>query len=225
MYGMVNKSVRGLVLGDAAEFTRRARRAAIADTTPPADATPALRHVLRIAGEVDEASRYLRRRLEAAPAPSGFPKSPLGRQLANAAHLLDAGVTPAVMKVQLKGFDTHAGQVGRHPRLLKQLAMGLGALRSHLRASGRWNDVLVMTYAEFGRRVRENGSNGTDHGKAAPHFLLGGRIRGGLYGAPPSLTELAGDDLRHTTDFRRLYATASRFWGASAGKYQALACV
>ncbi|MFP3757895.1 DUF1501 domain-containing protein, partial [Cupriavidus sp. SIMBA_020] len=77
----------------------------------------------------------------------------------------------AVLRLTLNGFDTHQNQPGQHAALLKQFAEGMGAMRDALIELGRWNQTLVMTYAEFGRRVRENQSNGTDHGTAAPHFV------------------------------------------------------
>jgi len=93
----------------------------------------------------------------------------------------------------------------------------------------RWDSTLVMTYSEFGRRPRENLSNGTDHGTASAHFVLGGRVRGGLYGAPPELARLDGsDNLSFAVDFRDLYATVlERWWGVDApgalnGRFAAL---
>lgn len=91
-------------------------------------------------------------------------------------------------------------------------------MRSALIELGRWNDSLVMSYAEFGRRVRENQSGGTDHGTAAPHFVMGGRVRGGLYGEPPALARLDGNgNLPVAVDFRQLYATVlGPWWGMDA---------
>jgi uncharacterized protein (DUF1501 family) len=75
----------------------------------------------------------------------------------------------------------------------------------------------MMTYAEFGRRPQENNSNGTDHGTASAHFLTGGRVKGGLYGDAPRLSDLDGGNLRHAVDFRSLYATGlERWWGLSS---------
>ena len=116
------------------------------------------------------------------------------------------------MKLQQSGYDTHAGQAGRLSRLLHDLAAGLDAFRRTLKAAGAWDRTLVMTYGEFGRRAGENASGGTDHGTAAPHFLLGGKVKGGLFGAQPPLHDLENDDLRPGMDFRRLYATAAQAW-------------
>jgi uncharacterized protein (DUF1501 family) len=124
-----------------------------------------------------------------------------------------AGV--AVIKVALNGFDTHSGQAGTQQRLLKDLAEGLTALKSALVETGRWDTTLISTYAEFGRRPRENQSGGTDHGTANAHFVLGGKVAGGLYGEAPALARLDGNgNLPHAVDFRELYATIlQRWWG------------
>ena len=81
-----------------------------------------------------------------------------------------------------------------------------------MKKSGNWDRVLLMTYSEFGRRAAENGSGGTDHGTAAPHFLMGGRVKGGLYGEQPDLGNLSKKDLVFTTDYRRIYSTVAREW-------------
>jgi uncharacterized protein (DUF1501 family) len=119
------------------------------------------------------------------------------------------------VRVTLTGFDTHSGQPGTQARLLSELAGGVVALKSALEELGKWNDALVLTYAEFGRRPKENLSNGTDHGTASAHFALGGRVAGGLYGEQPSLDRLSGDgNSGFAIDFRSVYATAlDRWWG------------
>ena len=132
-----------------------------------------------------------------------------------ATRLLMAKVPVVTIKVALGGFDTHAGQVPVHERLLAALATNLAILRRNLIAADLWNDVVVMTYSEFGRRARQNASGGTDHGTSAPHFVMGGKVKGGLHGAYPSLTDLTDGDLRHTVDFRNVYSTlAQSCWGA-----------
>ena len=113
-----------------------------------------------------------------------------------------------VIQVTLHGFDTHENQAHRHAALLARFAEGLASLRATLIASGAWNQTLVMTRSEFGRAARENDAAGTEHGAAAAHFLMGGRVRGGLFGTPPRLDRLDADGgLPVTVDFRRLYAT------------------
>jgi uncharacterized protein (DUF1501 family) len=121
----------------------------------------------------------------------------------------------AVIKVSHGSFDTHADQLGHHERLLKELAESLVAFCQAVAQAGPWDRVLMMTYSEFGRRVGENASAGTDHGTAAPHFFLGGSVKGGLYGVMPSLGDLQEGDLKFQVDYRSLlYATETRnCWG------------
>jgi len=124
----------------------------------------------------------------------------------------------AAIRLTLNGFDTHRNQPDRHRLLLTQLAEGLTAIRTALVDLGRWNDTLLMTYSEFGRHPRENDSRGSDHGSVAPHFVMGGRVAGGLHGARPQFGQLDGDgNLPVGVDFRRLYATVlGRWWGLDA---------
>ncbi len=137
-----------------------------------------------------------------------------------AAQLVAGEAGVAAIKIALGGFDTHSGQPARHAQLLKALAEGLDALKQALVELGRWDSALVMTYSEFGRRPRENLSNGTDHGTASVHLLLGGRVKGGLYGLPPALSRLDGNgNLPHAVDFRDVYATVlERWWGTDSAR-------
>ncbi len=120
----------------------------------------------------------------------------------------------AVIKISLSGFDTHAGQQNAHTRLVGQLAEGLAALRNVLKELNKWDSSLVMTYSEFGRRPKENMSLGTDHGTANVHFMMGGRVKGGLFGQYPSLSNLDNGNLKYNIDFRSMYATIiEKWWG------------
>jgi uncharacterized protein (DUF1501 family) len=113
-----------------------------------------------------------------------------------------------VFSVQLGGFDTHAAQFNQQANLLLQLGDALSAFEQDLAAMGRADDVLMMTFSEFGRRVAQNGSNGTDHGTAEPMFVIGHSVQPGLYGAYPSLQDLDDNgDLKFSTDFRNVFAT------------------
>ena len=110
------------------------------------------------------------------------------------------------------GFDNHANQLGNHCALLQQLSESVGAFVKDLEAQHLMDRVLLMTYSEFGRTVNENGRRGTGHGAAAPVFLAGGRLKGGLIGEHPSLTDLTKNSQKHHTDFRQMYATALDTW-------------
>ena len=135
-----------------------------------------------------------------------------GRQAAMAAQLIDAGIDAPVLKIKLDGFDTHEHQIWRHPNLLRDLGRGLAGLRKSLIRSGHWESTLIMTYSEFGRRALENESEGTDHGTAAPHFMLSGAIKGGIWGVHPDLGDLVEGDMKFTMDYRSVYASVLSDW-------------
>jgi uncharacterized protein (DUF1501 family) len=134
--------------------------------------------------------------------------------------LMLAGKDVAVIRLTLNGFDTHQNQCGQHAALLTELAAGLVAMKTALLGMGRWDSTLVMTYSEFGRHPRENPGKGTDHGTVAPHFVTGGRVRGGFYGVPPRFTQLDGNgNLPVGVDFRQLYATVlDSWWGLDSSQ-------
>jgi len=181
-------------------------------------ANPGLAHVVDIQNRMDIAERRLvERNLQAVALPGEFPKHDFGQQMEIAARLIAGGTGVPVIKCALGGFDTHGSQLYKHPKLLDQLAESLGAFSRAMKSAGLWDRVLVMTYAEFGRRPHENASGGTDHGTAAPHFLLGGRVRGGFYGEQPPLDRLQAKNLARRLDFREIYAAVARdWWGLKA---------
>lgn len=124
-----------------------------------------------------------------------------------------AGKLPTkVYYAHITGFDTHAAQRGVHGNLLQQLAEGVSAFYRDLEAQGNADRVVVLAFSEFGRRVAENGSAGTDHGTAAPMFIFGKPLKAGFYGQHPSLTDLTEGDLKHSIDFRSVYATVLDQW-------------
>jgi uncharacterized protein (DUF1501 family) len=131
-----------------------------------------------------------------------------------------AGKLPTkVYYAHMTGFDTHANQQGVHDTLLEQLSTGVDAFYRDLESQGNADRVITVAFSEFGRRVAENGSNGTDHGTAAPMFIFGKRIKPGLHGRQPNLTDLTDGDLKHNVDFRSVYATLLDKWlGADPAK-------
>jgi uncharacterized protein (DUF1501 family) len=141
-----------------------------------------------------------------------YPTTPLANKLRLAAQLIDAGIGARLFYVSIGNFDTHSGQANAHANLLRQLADAMSAFYRDMAARGQRDRILMMTFSEFGRRAAENGSQGTDHGAAAPMLLVGGRVRSGLVGAHPSLTELDRGNLRFHTDFRQVYATILDRW-------------
>jgi uncharacterized protein (DUF1501 family) len=141
-----------------------------------------------------------------------YPATDLGRRLQLVARLIGGGMASRVYYVSLGGFDTHANQAGAHDRQLAVFDQAVGAFCRDMQAQGNFDRVLLLTFSEFGRRVAQNASAGTDHGAAAPLFLFGGALKGGLVGKHPSLTKLERGDLVHHTDFRSVYATLLEQW-------------
>jgi uncharacterized protein (DUF1501 family) len=141
-----------------------------------------------------------------------YPEGDLGGQLRRAAQILGAGLGVRVLYVSLDGFDTHANQAEGHGKILEELSRSLAAFQRDLAARKLTDRVLVMVFSEFGRRVDENASLGTDHGAASCMFLVGAGVKGGLAGQYPSLEMLGDGDLIHNTDFRSVYATLLDGW-------------
>jgi uncharacterized protein (DUF1501 family) len=141
-----------------------------------------------------------------------YPASELGNQLGMIAKLIGGGFPTRVYYAYQGGFDTHANQPGTHARVLADVAHAVGAFRNDLRDQQNAGRVLVLAFSEFGRRVQENGSAGTDHGAAAPVFLFGDQIKAGIHGHAPDLGNLVDGDIVHETDFRQVYATVLEQW-------------
>jgi uncharacterized protein (DUF1501 family) len=144
-----------------------------------------------------------------------YPDSSLGSGLRLLAELIDSGEGESPLRVghvTLGGFDTHTQQTGRLAALLTQTSEGLHAFWEDITAHGHAGDLLIMTWTEFGRRVRENAQEGTDHGAAGQMMFIGETVKPGFHGEPPSLVNLADGNLRFTTDFRSVYATVLEKW-------------
>jgi uncharacterized protein (DUF1501 family) len=141
-----------------------------------------------------------------------YPQNGLAERLKLAAQLIDAEVGARIYYVEQENYDTHSSQASTHAQLLGDLSSALTAFYQDLKARGHGKRVLVLTFSEFGRRVKENGSQGTDHGAAAPVFLIGGKVKPGIIGDHPRLDKLDDGNLKHHTDFRAIYATVLDEW-------------
>ncbi len=129
----------------------------------------------------------------------------LAQKLQLVAGLIAKGFGTRIFYVSLDGFDTHANQGPMHDSLMSDLANSVSAFFQTLKTNGHDGRVRLMTFSEFGRRVKENGSRGTDHGAASCLFVAGPSVNGGVVGKHPSLADLDDDDLKFHTDFRRVY--------------------
>jgi uncharacterized protein (DUF1501 family) len=141
-----------------------------------------------------------------------YPGGGLSQQLQMVAAMIRAELSTRVYYVTLGGFDTHAGQANPHSQLLRQLGDSLNAFYKDLKAQGNTSRVLTMVFSEFGRRVSQNASGGTDHGTAAPMYLVGDMVKAGLLGQHPSLTNLDQGDLKFNVDFRSIYTGVLSDW-------------
>jgi len=142
-----------------------------------------------------------------------YPNSAFGKNLKTIAEMIISNIDTTVYYVSMTGFDTHVNQKGRQERLLSELSNGLNALTEDLKTNDRLDETLILTFSEFGRRVRQNASGGTDHGTANNLFLIGGSLKTtGIYNSQPDLTNLEDGDLKYEIDFRSVYATILKKW-------------
>jgi uncharacterized protein (DUF1501 family) len=142
-----------------------------------------------------------------------YPAGTLGAGLLLIAQIINANVGARILYITFGGFDNHATENSDHDPLLTTVSAGIEALFDDLDAHGKSHDVLLMTWSEFGRRVQDNGSNGTDHGTAAAHFVVGNAVKPGIYGGPPNLSSLDSNGNRTIqNDFRSYYGTILQDW-------------
>jgi uncharacterized protein (DUF1501 family) len=202
-----------LKLEAASGADKKEQKAIIESAVKPGDNRPSLLDfVQRTAANTYASSQRLQEIGKNYQPKSPYPQTPLANRLKLAAQLIDANLGARLFYVALENFDTHANQATTHTQLLGQLSAALTAFYKDMAARGYKDRVLMMTFSEFGRRAKENGSKGTDHGAAAPMFLVGGRVRAGVVGAHPSLAQLEMGNLKHHTDFRQVYAAVLDGW-------------
>ena len=205
----------GMALSDIETFLQVVSGEPVYD---PADVPPVaygaeLAYLRTIANDSFRYAGALRTATAAGQNTQPYPDDDAAQALAATARLIKGGLGTRIYLIQLSGFDTHADQAGEHAALLDVLARGVAAFTADL--GGHAERVLTMTFSEFGRRVEENGSGGTDHGTAAPLLVFGEGVAGGFYGDGPGLGALDDDgNLVHAVDFRQVYAAVLRDWFA-----------
>ena len=204
-FGPLCGGARALALNTPEQLQNHLR---LAGDTEAATGNQGLDRILAVEAEIREAGSRLAGDI---PTTLDFPSTPFGQAMRSTTRILAGGQT-SVVKVAHGSFDTHGNQAPTQARLLGELADGLVSLQTALTQLGLWQDTLVLSYAEFGRRPQENGSRGTDHGTVNVHFALGGKVNGGLYGETPSLSQLKDGNLPYVVDFRQLYATVLEHW-------------
>ncbi len=173
---------------------------------------PSLNFVRSIAATAAESSTVVSHACAEYKSMVDYGYGAIGVDLKKVTALIQANYAARIYYVRFGSFDTHASQVGTHSELFNRLGDSVYGFLNDVKRIGRADDVAVMMFSEFGRRVAENASQGTDHGVAAPMFIAGAKAKGGLYGKYPSLTDLDEGDLKMTTDFRSVYATMMKEW-------------
>ena len=204
--------VGGLVIpkGDLATQCKKLSSPVIQDSKLMAAAATSMRNLFSVSNTVQpilKAPAPVAPELPTTNGGNAGGGSDLAQQLDVVAKLIAAGSPTKVWSVSLGGFDTHANEANAQAELLGVVSDSLSRFMGQLKATTRSNDVTLMVYSEFGRRVAGNGSQGTDHGTSGPMFVVGNGVKGGFYGEQPSLKNLYKGDLAVTTDFRDVYAT------------------
>ncbi len=221
-FAVASKNVRVPTIRDLAEFQLRGQnrqelRTFLAANLSRPTATaelhdPLLDFVQSSTSSALAASQRVTQAAQSYEAGVPYPDSVLGQKLRTIAQLIDAELTTSVYYVQHDGFDTHAQQAASHEVLLRQWSEAMAAFMRDLQHHDHAQRVCVASFSEFGRRVSENASAGTDHGAAGPMFVCGGRVQPGFVGDHPSLTDLVDGDLKFQVDFRSVYATILKDW-------------
>ena len=208
-----------VVFGDPEKFRRVGGDAAMAsgklDTRMPDSSNPTLGFLQGISSNAATASVLVRDAVASyqTPVDYGTAGATDGTNLKTVAALIKAGLPTRFYYVNYGGFDTHSNQPDTHARLSMYTADAIRGFMDDMERIGRAGDVAMMIFSEFGRRVSQNSSNGTDHGTAGPMFIVGKTVKGGVYGRHPSLADLdENGNLKFTTDFRRVYATMIKEW-------------
>lgn len=170
-------------------------------------------YLYKTMAETLSSADYLYQQSRRKPTSAAYPATGLGKQLKTIASLILADTDTSVYYVSLGSFDTHINQEAQQKRLFQEMNDALAAFIKEMKANGKWNDVLLATFSEFGRRVSQNASGGTDHGTANNMIFLGGGLREkGLLNPMPDLLDLDEGDLKYKVDFRQVYATLLDGW-------------
>jgi uncharacterized protein (DUF1501 family) len=174
--------------------------------------SPYLAHVMEVESDAQRSSEELPQLIAGYRTQAAYPATGLGRSLALVAQIVGSNLGTKVIYVEHGSFDTHVNQKATQNLLLGQFSDAIAAFYDDLAAHGNDRRVLTLTFSEFGRRIEENGSRGTDHGEASPLFMIGGGVKGGLYGTAPDLAATNMGNVRFTVDFRSVYATVLERW-------------
>ncbi len=206
--GFAMRDAKKLVKATENRFLRK-----LGQQYTPKEGDDHLSYLYKTMIDVQESAQYISEKAKSGKSKEKYPIHSFGKGLQQISELILSDAATRVYYISLPGFDTHVNQVSRHNRLLKIYAEGVSAFIKDLQRSQLFEDVAILTFSEFGRRVAENSSRGTDHGAANNVTVMGGRLKkAGIYNAAPNLTDLDDGDLRYKIDFRDIYTNILRDW-------------
>jgi uncharacterized protein (DUF1501 family) len=170
-------------------------------------------YLYKVMAETISGADYIFQQSKLRPSPTVYPNSEIGKNLKTIASLISSDINTRVYYVSLGSFDTHVGQQAKQEKLFTELNEAIKPFTDDLKSCHRFEDVLMISFSEFGRRVSENGSGGTDHGTANNMFLISGGLKNkGILNEMPDLSNLTDGDLNQELDFKRVYATVLNKW-------------
>lgn len=220
---MRGDTCKGIPVRNIPQFYKAAKKLPPLSGKPDSDAgNPVADFLNKTIADTRSSAQYLFEKVRTYRSTHTYPNTLLGGELRQVAQLIMSGVEAPVFYVSLSGFDTHSFQQNRHQHLLEIYSESVKVFADHLKSAGEWSNTTILTFSEFGRRLAENASGGTDHGKANTMFVMGGSLKScGLYNSFPDLVHLDDGDPIHSIDFRQVYATVLDTW-LGADSFQVL---
>ena len=207
-------NLNGIAFNDEKSLNQMRRsKQLVAHTHDNNHENSSLNYLYKTLAETNHSAEYIYKKSKIYTSNKNYPDNKFAKDLKLIAELIISDIDTSVFYVSLSGFDTHFAQKNKQERLLKVYSDAVNSFCEDLRNNNRFDDVLIMTFSEFGRRVKQNGSAGTDHGTANNLFIMGGKLkRPGIYNETPDLTKLDEGDLIYKTDFRSVYTTLLEKW-------------
>ncbi len=207
------ESVKGMAIKDPAKLYQVTQSPFFKKVSESTADEPTLSYLYKTMAETVSNASYIYDKSRVVHSTQTYPDTEFAKRLKTISELIQSGIQTKIYYASLSGFDTHVRQAGQQERLLSQYAEAVSSLVNDLKASGNFDRTLIMTFSEFGRRVEENASGGTDHGTANNLFLMGGKLKKpGFFNQTPDLQKLDQGDLIYDIDFRRIYATLLSHW-------------
>ncbi len=213
---MKGERLNGLAMSNPKSFLNKVRQSRASQlirlNAEQAHEETNLGYLYKTLVETNQSAEYVAQKIKRYKTSASYPQSGFAKDLKTIAELIGSGMETSVYYASLGGFDTHAGQKGKQARLLNTYSEAMKAFVDDLKRNNLFKDTLILTFSEFGRRVGQNASAGTDHGTANNLFVIGESVKAGMFNSSPNLTDLDNGDLKYEIDFRRVYATVLEKW-------------